>query len=72
MFFVQNAGAPAAGTGLAKSSIVQKISLAEAEALRAGTHSESEVTVSVVPSNPQIINPNGMRFLTMKVYKQDS
>lgn len=59
MFFVQNAGDLDAGTGLAKSSVVQKISLAEAEALRTGAHSESEVEVTVVPSNPQVINPNG-------------
>lgn len=58
VFFVQNAGAPAAGTGLNKSSIVQKISLAEAEAVRKG--SLSAVTVTVVnTSNPQVINPNG-------------
>lgn len=56
---MQNAGALDAGTGLAKSSIVQKISLADAEALRTGAHSESEVKVHVVPSNPQVINPNG-------------
>ncbi|KAJ3540580.1 hypothetical protein NM208_g4998 [Fusarium decemcellulare] len=59
VFFVQNAGDPDAGTGLAKSSIIQKISLAEAEALRNGTHSASEVKITVVPSNPQVINPNG-------------
>lgn len=59
MFFVQNAGAVEAGTGLNKSSVVQKISLAQAEAVRAGSHNDSEVTVHVVPSNPQIINPNG-------------
>jgi gluconolactonase len=34
VFFVQNAGAPAAGTGLNKSSIIQKISLADAEKVR--------------------------------------
>ncbi|KAM5378160.1 hypothetical protein ACJZ2D_004618 [Fusarium nematophilum] len=59
MFFVQNAGDPAAGTGLNKSSVVQKISLAEAEALRNGSHAESQVKITVVPSNPQVINPNG-------------
>ncbi|KAL0936740.1 evolved d-pantonohydrolase [Colletotrichum truncatum] len=59
MFFVQNAGAPAAGTGLNKSSIVQKISLADAEALRTGSHTAEQVTVTAVPSNPQVINPNG-------------
>ncbi|KAI8168215.1 Gluconolactonase [Colletotrichum sp. SAR 10_70] len=59
VFFVQNAGSPDAGTGLNKSSIVQKISLADAEALRNGTLGTEEVTVHVVPSNPQVINPNG-------------
>ncbi|KAH7161828.1 lactonohydrolase [Dactylonectria macrodidyma] len=59
VFFVQNAGAPAAGTGLNKSSIIQKISLAEAEAVRKGTFENDEVTVTVVPSNPEVINPNG-------------
>ncbi|OLN87725.1 Gluconolactonase 1 [Colletotrichum chlorophyti] len=59
VFFVQNAGAPAAGTGLNKSSIVQKISLAEAEALRNGSLGKPEVEVVTVPSNPQVINPNG-------------
>ncbi|KAI8153401.1 Gluconolactonase [Colletotrichum sp. SAR 10_70] len=57
VFFVQNAGAPAAGTGLNKSSIIQKISLAEAEAVRTG--SRANATVTVVPSQPQVINPNG-------------
>ncbi|KAF5021635.1 hypothetical protein F66182_6335 [Fusarium sp. NRRL 66182] len=59
VFFVQNAGAPAAGTGLNKSSIIQKISLKEAEALRQGTLGSQEVKVTVVPSDPQVINPNG-------------
>ncbi|TDZ13334.1 Gluconolactonase [Colletotrichum orbiculare MAFF 240422] len=59
MFFVQNAGALDAGTGLNKSSIIQKISLADAEALRNGTLGAAEVTVTTVPSNPQVINPNG-------------
>ncbi|KPM42820.1 hypothetical protein AK830_g3767 [Neonectria ditissima] len=59
VFFVQNAGAPAAGTGLNKSSIIQKISLKEAEAVRKASHTSDEVTVTVVPSNPEVINPNG-------------
>ncbi|KAK1638071.1 D-lactonohydrolase [Colletotrichum phormii] len=59
VFFVQNAGPPAAGTGLNKSSIVQKIRLADAEALRNGSLGTKEVTVTTVPSNPQVINPNG-------------
>lgn len=59
VFFVQNAGVPAAGTGLNKSSIIQKISLAEAEAVRKGTLAAATVTV-VNTSNPQVINPNGV------------
>lgn len=59
VFFVQNAGAPAAGTGLNKSSIIQKISLAEAEAVRNGTRDSATVIV-VNTTNPQVINPNGM------------
>ncbi|KAJ4006032.1 hypothetical protein NW766_010858 [Fusarium irregulare] len=60
VFFVQNAGAPAAGTGLNKSSIIQKISLKEAEALRKGTLGKDEVKVTTVDTaNPQVINPNG-------------
>ncbi|KAK2602156.1 hypothetical protein N8I77_008712 [Diaporthe amygdali] len=59
VFFVQNAGNPAAGTGLNKSSIIQKISLADAESLRNGSLGAEAVTVHTVPSNPQVINPNG-------------
>ncbi|KAF5564755.1 gluconolactonase [Fusarium phyllophilum] len=59
VFFVQNAGDPDAGTGLAKSSVIQKISLAEAEALKNGSHTESQVKITVVDSDPQVINPNG-------------
>jgi gluconolactonase len=58
VFFVQNAGAPAAGTGLNKSSIIQKISLSDAEKVRNGTLEAAPVTV-VNTSNPQVINPNG-------------
>ncbi|KAM0543441.1 hypothetical protein ACHAPJ_012305 [Fusarium lateritium] len=59
VFFVQNAGDPAAGTGLAKSSVIQKISLDEAEALKNGTHAQSQVKITIVDSAPQVINPNG-------------
>lgn len=62
VFFVQNAGAPAAGTGLHKSSIIQKISLADAEAVRKSAKENDEVKVTVVPSHPQVINPNGKRL----------
>ncbi|KAI8242674.1 hypothetical protein K4K57_004404 [Colletotrichum sp. SAR 10_99] len=58
MFFVQNAGDPDAGTGLNKSSIIQKISLLDAEELRNGTFGATAVPVHTVPSTPQVINPN--------------
>lgn len=60
VFFVQNAGALAAGTGLKKSSIIQKISLAEAEVVRNSSNPKIEITVTTVPSHPQVINPNGI------------
>ncbi|KAF3766187.1 calcium-dependent phosphotriesterase [Cryphonectria parasitica EP155] len=59
VFFAQNAGAAAAGTGLNKSSIIQKISLAQVDALKNLTNATGQVTVTVVPSNPMVINPNG-------------
>lgn len=59
VFFVQNAGAVAAGTGLNKSSIIQKISLSEADAVKDQANATGQVTVTVVPSNPMVINPNG-------------
>jgi len=58
VFFVQNAGAKAAGTGLNKSSIIQKISLSDAEKVRNGSLEAAPVAV-VDTSNPQVINPNG-------------
>lgn len=66
VFFVQNAGAPAAGTGLNKSAIIQKISLAQADAVTNTTNATGLVTVSVVPSNPTVINPNGTYALEQK------
>ncbi|KAI1174892.1 gluconolactonase [Nemania sp. FL0916] len=59
MFFVQNAGAPAAGTGLNKSAIIQKISLAEARAVSTKSNAVGLVKVQVVESNPSVVNPNG-------------
>lgn len=55
---MQSAGSPDAGTGLEKSSIIQKISLADADAMRNGSHTQSEVEITIVNS-PQVINPNG-------------
>lgn len=60
MFFVQNAGAPAAGTGLNKSNIIQKISLAEAQAIADGTNTTAEAEVVLVePKGTPIVNSNG-------------
>lgn len=59
VFFVQNAGPPEAGTGLHKSSIVEKISLAEAAAVANKTDAVGLVTVENVTSSTMVINPNG-------------
>lgn len=59
VFFVQNAGSVDAGTGLSKSAIIQKISLAEADAIKSQTNGSKQITVDVVPSNPTVVNPNG-------------
>ncbi len=60
MFFVQNAGAKAAGTGLAKSAIIQKISLSAVTPFIASQKNASgSVRVEVVDSNPTVMNPNG-------------
>ncbi|KLU83908.1 levo-lactonase [Magnaporthiopsis poae ATCC 64411] len=57
MFFAQNAGSPAAGTGLKKSAIVQKISLTDAAA--AVGKKDANVKVATVNATPAVINPNG-------------
>jgi gluconolactonase len=59
VFFVQNAGAAEAGTGLAKSAIIQKIALSQADAVTNLTDASGKVDVVVVDSQPQVINPNG-------------
>jgi hypothetical protein len=59
VFFVQNAGAADAGTGLNKSAIIQKISLAQVANLTNLRNASGQVDVVTVPSNPQVINPNG-------------
>ena len=63
MFFVQNSGAKAAGTGMAKSAVILKIKLSEAAAaLKSGKVDASGlVTVTTVDSSPQVMNPNGGR-----------
>ncbi|KAI0485131.1 hypothetical protein GGR56DRAFT_616961 [Xylariaceae sp. FL0804] len=59
VFFVQNAGAVAAGTGLNKSSIILKVSLAEAAAMSNLRNATGTVKIDVVKSDPEILNPNG-------------
>jgi gluconolactonase len=63
VFFVQNAGAAAAGTGLNKSNIVQKISLDVAQTFANDTNSTAEVDVVTVTPDPNIINSNGKIWL---------
>lgn len=60
MFFAQNAGAKAAGTGLNKSSVIQKISLPEAMAVSHLRSAVGQVQVTVVDFDPPVINPNGI------------
>jgi gluconolactonase len=59
MFFVQNAGAKAAGTGLNKSGIIMKIALSEAAAVADLRNATGRVNVQTVNSTPMVINPNG-------------
>lgn len=58
VFFAQNAGSPAAGTGLNKSAIVQKVSVKEALQVASGNKT-GHVTVQTVTSDPPVVNPNG-------------
>ena len=62
-FFVQNAGNPDAGTGLDKSAAIYKISLKEADAVKSQRNATGKVTVTLVPSKPEIPNPNGKKWL---------
>ncbi|KAI1458055.1 calcium-dependent phosphotriesterase [Annulohypoxylon moriforme] len=58
VFFAQNAGAPADGTGLNKSNVVSKISLREAAAVSTQRNATGSVTVQTLDT-PEIINSNG-------------
>ena len=60
VFFVQNAGNPDAGTGLNKSAAIYKISLKEADAVKNQRNAVGKVTVTLVPSSPEVPNPNGI------------
>ncbi|KAJ5682054.1 uncharacterized protein N7477_001994 [Penicillium maclennaniae] len=59
VFFVQNAGAKNASTGLKKSAIIEKISLVEAAAVANKSDAVGLVKVTTIPSSPMVINPNG-------------
>ncbi|KAI2620080.1 calcium-dependent phosphotriesterase [Hypoxylon sp. NC1633] len=58
MFFVQNAGVAAAGTGLNKSNVILKISIPEAMAVSTLRNANGSVTVHTVDA-PAILNSNG-------------
>ena len=58
IFFAQNAGARAAGTGLERSNDIYKISLEQA-AVVAAKDGRDSVDVVRVDANPQVINSNG-------------
>lgn len=56
---MQNAGAKNASTGLGKSAIIQKISLAQAASVSDRTDAVGLVNITAVPSSPMVLNPNG-------------
>ncbi|KAI1386517.1 calcium-dependent phosphotriesterase [Hypoxylon trugodes] len=58
MFFAQNAGVPAAGTGLNKSNIIMKISVPEAAAVSHLRNATGSVKIQTVDA-PAIKNTNG-------------
>ncbi|KAI0387764.1 calcium-dependent phosphotriesterase [Hypomontagnella monticulosa] len=58
MFFVQNAGAAAAGTGLNKSNVILKIALSEAMAVSNMRDANGSVNVQTINA-PAILNSNG-------------
>lgn len=60
VFFAQSAGPLAAGTGLKKSSLILKVSLEEVMVVSSQRDAVGKVQVHVVPTEPQVINPNGM------------
>lgn len=59
MFFVQNAGAEAAGTGLNKSNSIHKISLDQAAAVSTQFNASGSVNITNVNATPPVINSNG-------------
>ncbi|KAL2415640.1 hypothetical protein ABEF95_004561 [Exophiala dermatitidis] len=59
VFFVQNAGARDAGTGLNKSNVILKISLSQAAAVSSQRNASGQVGVVTVNAAPTVINSNG-------------
>lgn len=60
MFFAQNAGAPAAGTGMAKSAVIHKISLSDiTPEISSKSNAAGSVKVVEVNETPDVVNPNG-------------
>ncbi|OAP58995.1 gluconolactonase [Fonsecaea erecta] len=59
VFFVQNAGATAAGTGLNKSNIIEKIALSQAAAVSSLRNASGQVDVVTVNATPTVVNANG-------------
>lgn len=59
MFFCQNAGAKAAGTGLEVSAVIAKIHVPQAVAVSHQRDAVGQVQVDVVDFKPAVINPNG-------------
>ncbi|KAL2426180.1 hypothetical protein ABEF95_012387 [Exophiala dermatitidis] len=59
VFFVQNAGARDAGTGLNKSNVIFKISLSQAAAVSSQRNASGQVDVVTVNATPTVINSNG-------------
>jgi gluconolactonase len=60
MFFCQNAGAKAAGTGLEVSAVISKIHVPQAAAVAHQRDATGQVQVDVVDFKPAVINPNGI------------
>jgi gluconolactonase len=66
---VQNAGAAAAGTGLNKSNIIQKISLSAAASVSGMRNASGHVQVQTVNATPPVINSNGLIHSRVEVSK---
>ena len=56
---MQNAGAKAAGTGLNKSNVIEKIALSQAAAVSTMRNASGHVQVQTVNATPAVINSNG-------------